>query len=122
MNGRVPAVDGVPAVDAAGLRAAADDALLVFVVNRDLRDAHTVTLDRPGWVPAGADSDGDGDESWRRPVRLRPAGGDPFAEQTSWTERNGFEVDEPDVSSFDDADAGLSLPPASVARLGFRPA
>jgi alpha-N-arabinofuranosidase len=122
MNGRVPAVDGVPAVDAAGLRAAADDALLVFVVNRDLRDAHTVTLDRPGWVPAGADSDGDGDESWRRPVQVRPAGGDPFAEQTSWTERNGFEVVEPEVSSFDDADAGLSLPPASVARLGFRPA
>ncbi|PSP83202.1 hypothetical protein BRC83_07465 [Halobacteriales archaeon QS_1_68_17] len=139
---RIERTPGVPYVDAVCLERAGDDApsLLVYLVNRDLRCSRGVDVVLPGAdaetgeepVRTTGDSHraggGDVDAAEDSARERRESGGaveaslvlpadDPFARQTAWSGRDGFELRERAFTRDADGIVGLTLPPSGVARL-----
>lgn len=103
-------VANVPLVDAAGVIAPEANALYIFLVNRDLKAKHTVSLSlAPGWKPVG-----EAEATLLAPV------GSPMVDQTSWDGPNALAVSKSTAKLDSGAQMQVELPIAGVMRIALK--
>ncbi|MDF2646297.1 MAG: alpha-L-arabinofuranosidase domain protein, partial [Paenibacillus sp.] len=105
---RIRPMEQVPHVDAAAIISDRNDEIILFVVNRDLKSAHTLKLD-VGWEAGKVESS-----------VLLQYGDSPFLRHTHWYEQSGYHFLETKLTPGPNESSEITLPAGSVARVSFR--
>lgn len=105
---RIRPMEGIRHVDAAAILSDSNDEMILFVVNRDMKEAHLVELHN-GWDNENVESS----------VLLQYSDS-PFLRHTDWYQQHGYHLVETQLAYGEGGKSSLHLPAGSVARISFR--
>ncbi|TVY08963.1 hypothetical protein [Paenibacillus cremeus] len=105
---RIRPMAHIPHVDAAAVISDREDEIILFAVNRDLKDAQPLEIHGGEWLNEASAS------------MLLQSSEDPLARHEDWYEQSGYRMTETNVAFTAEGRLALQLPAGSVARLSIR--